>query len=893
MKMKIGLSILFAVLLAAIPAAAQSGLATPRGLRTEYLVNPLGIDVTHPRFSWRLSASARDEAQSAYEILVAENTDDLARMHGASWDSGKVASSDSFQAVYAGAALESGHTYYWEVRVWDSQGRPTAYSEPASFEMGLLSRDEWKGQWIGGGGELRKSFRLPGKVRRARVYVTALGYYELHLNGAKVGHRVLDPAFTTYTKRVLYATYDVTNDLHSGDNAIGAMLGGGWATLSGPFKPYYSQPELLLQMNVELADGKTFTLASDNTWKTAPGPVVSDSVYNGEIFDARRETPGWDSAGFDDSSWAAARVFPGTQGALSAEMMPPIRVVDEMVPRSVANPAPGVYVFDMGQNMTGWARLRVNGPRGARIELRYAELIYPNGMINRANLRTAKSRDIFILKGGPETLHAQFTYHGFRYVEVTGFPGTPGLGSLRGEVVHTAVRSVGEFAASKQILNQIQHLIYWSQLTNLMSIPTDCDQRDERQGWMGDAQVTAEEAMMNFDMAAFYTNFVRDIRDVQGPDGSITDTVPHKYGSRPADPAWGTAYPMICWHMWRQYGDRRILEENYDGLKKYVGFLQGIASGNVLTMSHYGDWVPIVHTDSAFVSDAYYYADVNILSEIAGVLGKTADQQTYAALAGSIKDALNQKFYDASKGVYANGTQTANAMAIELGLVPQQHDRQVASNLTNDITYYHNTHITTGFIGIKFLMPALVKIGRADLAYELASQTTYPSWGYMVKQGATTLWELWQDKSGPSMNSQDHIMFGSVGAWFYRALAGINLAEDGAGYRHIIIRPNIVEDLASASGTIGTMRGEVSSSWNHLPGKIELNVVIPPGADARVLVPQEEEMTDVTVRDGNRVIWDHDHYVAGDPGVSSASHSRRGVEFEIGSGRYSFTLTGE
>lgn len=904
MKIKIRLlSLILSLTLVAVMsavAAPQSGAAdapaAPFGLRTEYLTNPLGIDVLQPRFSWLLSDSSRGELQSAYQVLVAASPDDLTHQHGSAWDSGKVASDDSIQVAYAGKPLVSGHPYYWAVRVWDSQGRASAYSQPARFEMGLLSRDGWKGQWIGGGGELRKEFHLPGEVRRARVYVTALGYYELHLNGKKVGHRVLDPAFTTYPKRVLYATYDVTRDLHQGANTVGAMLGGGWATLSRgrSFKGYYAEPALLLQMNVELANGRVFTLASDGTWKAAPGPVVSDSVYNGEIYDARRETPGWDRPSYDDSAWAAARVMPGTEGALSAEMMPPIRVVDEMVPRSITNPAPGVYVYDMGQNMTGWARLRVSGPSGAEVKLRYAELIYPNGMINRANLRSAKSRDIFILKGGgPETFHARFTYHGFRYVEVTGFPGTPGLNSIRGEVVHSAVGTVGDFAASKQILNQIQHLIYWSQLTNLMSIPTDCDQRDERQGWMGDAQVTAEEAMMNFDMAAFYTNFVRDIHDVEAPNGTITDTVPHRYGGRPADPAWGTAYPLICWYMWQQYGDRRILEKNYEGLKKYVEFLRSIAQGNVLAFSRYGDWVPIVHTDNAFVSAAYYYDDVNILSQIAGVLGKTADEQNYAQLAGAIKDAVNQKFYNSATGEYANGTQTADAMAIDLGLVPQNLRGRVAGNLTNDIVYYHNTHITTGFIGIKFLMPALIKIGRADLAYDLAAQTTYPSWGYMIKEGATTLWELWQQKTGPSMNSQDHAMFGSVGAWFYRALAGINLSADGAGYRHIRIEPNVVEDLTSASGTIHTIRGTVSSSWNHSPGKITLDVVIPIGADATVLVPQEEEMTNVTLRESGHVVWQNGQYVAGDAGVSGAALKDNGVEVKIGSGHYSFVLTGE
>jgi alpha-L-rhamnosidase len=878
----------------AVTARAQPGPSAPFSLRCEYLVNPLGIDVRQPRFSWLLQDSERDESQSAYQVLVATSPALLAKGTGDQWDSGKAPSDNTAQVAYAGKPLESGRTYYWKVRSWDKEGRASPYSEPASFGMGLLSRDDWKGKWISGGNELRKSFRLPAAVVRARVYVTALGYYILYVNGKRIGHKVLDPAFTTYSKRVLYSTYDVSSDLKPGLNAIGVMLGGGWATLSNgnAFHGYYSNPALLLQMNVELEGGRTFSLASDGSWKAAQGPILEDSVYNGEVYDARRETPGWDRPGFDDSAWKDAQVVEGSQGILSAEMMPPIRVVDEIVPVAITNPEPGFYVYDMGQNISGWARLRVRGPRGTRMLLRYAELVYPDGMINRANIRNAKSRDIYILKGGGwETYHAHFTYHGFRYVEVTGFPGTPGLDSIRGEVVHTDVKPAGSFLASKQILNEVQHLIHWSQLTNLMSIPTDCDQRDERQGWMGDTQVTAQEAMMNFGMAAFYTNFIRDIHDVQGPDGTLTDTVPHRYGSRPADPAWGTAYPQLVWYMWQQYGDRRILEENYDGVKKYVEFLRSRAHNNILAYSYYGDWVSLLETPGAFVSACYYYYDVQILSQMAQVLGKTADAQAYAQLATQIRDAMNQKFLNS--GNYANGTQTANAMALALGLPPAQSRGDVAGNLYNDIVYYHNTHVTTGFIGVDWLMPALTETGHPDVAYELATQTTYPSWGYMVKKGATTLWELWQDKTGPSMNSHDHAMFGSVGAWYYHALAGIRQKPGTAAYRHVVIDPQVVEDLHWASGTIHSIRGVVSSTWVHKPGEIKLHVIVPDSADASVVMPQEEQWTQVVVHEGNQVVWQDGHFVSGDPGVTGAALTEGRITLEIGSGDYSFAARGQ
>lgn len=888
-------ALLFSLSSAAGSGYAQTGPSAPSSLRCEYLVNPLGIDVRQPRFFWVPEDSSRSEAQAAYQILVSTDPARLEQNHGDWWDSGKVASAEFTQVVYAGKPLESGQTYYWKVRWWDAQGQASPYSPAAHFSMGLLDRSEWKGKWIGGGNELRTEFKIPGEVTRAYAYISGVGYYELRINGKKIGRDVLDPAWTTYDQRVLYSTYDVTSNLREGENAVGVMLGEGW----------YGSRALMFQLNIELAGGKRMSVESGPAWKAAQGPIVSDGVWNGEVYDARKETPGWDSPGFDDASWAAAQVIEGPKGVLSAEMMPPIRVVDSMVPLRMTNPEPGVYVYDMGQNMSGWARLRVAGPRGTQVKMRFAEVLYDDGMINRDNIREAKSRDIYILKGeGTEVYEPRFTYHGFRYVELTGFPGTPGLDTIRGRVARSGVATVGSFVASKPILNQIQRLIYWSQTTNLFSIPTDCDQRNERQGWMGDAQVTAEEAMLNFDMAAFYTNFIRDIRDAQKPDGEIPDTVPHRYGSYPADPAWGTAYPLLAWHMWQQYGDRRILEENYDGLKEYVEFLRSRATDNVLSYSYYGDWVAIEPTPGALVSDAYYYEDVRILAQVAQILGKPDDAQTYSQRAAQIKDAFNRKFLDTATANYAGGTQTANAMALNLDLAPAERGGAfafsvrdaVAFHLTNDIVYGHNTHVTTGFIGVQHLMEALTKIGRSDLAYELATQTTYPSWGYMVSRGATTLWELWQDKTGPSMNSHDHAMFGSVGAWFYQALGGINLAGDSAkdvGYRRLQIDPQVVEDLRWASATVQTIRGTVSSSWTHSPGQITLDVTVPVGSAARIVVPKDVEMTDITVYEGQQIVWEKGHYVSGDEGITGGTATPEGISFDVGSGSYSFRLVGK
>ena len=902
-KMSAGFTGLVAMICAWIPLAAQSpgGPGAPDTLRCEYMEDPLGVDISVPRFEWVLRHSERGEKQTAYQVLVATKADLLKQDRGDQWDSGKVTSEDSIQVVYGGRPLESGQNYFWKVRYWDKEGRASEYSNPAHFSTGLLKPSEWKASWIGGGtvkgNEFRKEFTIHGKVTNAKIYVAALGYYELRVNGHRIGHKVLDPAWTTYPKRVLYSTYDLTPVLKEGANAIGVMLGGGWATqeVDGS-EIYYKEPAVLVQMNADLEAGKQVNIVSDGSWKTAPGPVVESSVYGGEVYDARKETPGWDQPGFAETGWSAAQVVEGSAGARSSEMMPPIRIVDEMTPLKMTTPSPGVYIFDMGQNMSGWVRLHLEGPAGTKVKLRYAEELYDNGMINRENIRAGKSRDIYILRGGGEEIYeARFTYHGFRYVEVTGFPGTPSLDSVRGEVVHSAVKTIGSFAASTQVLNDIQRIIRWSQVTNLMGVPTDCDQRDERQGWMGDAQATAEEAMMNFDMAAFYTNFIRDIGDAQRDDGAVPDTVPLKYGNYEADLGWQTAYPLLVKYMWEQYGDRRIIEQNEAGLKKYIEYLRRNAKDDVFAtkLGHEGDWVELAHTPHDYISDFWYLYDVQIMAGFEKTLGHDGDAQMYAKLTQNIADAFNRTYFHPDTAQYANGTQAANAMALFLDLPPKDRRDEVTENLTNDVLYFHNTHVTTGFIGVKFLMPALTATGHSDLAYDLAAQTTYPSWGYMVSRGATTLWELWQDKAGPSMNSHDHIMFGSVGAWFYQALVGINQPASGSAYRHIVIHPQAAHGLQWASGTVKTIRGTVESSWSRNSDGLTIKVQVPVGSDAHVMVPRSQELSGITVEESGKAVWANGQYVPGVAGITGASKEDDGIAFDLGSGAYSFRLKGQ
>ena len=874
---------------------AAEGPLAPVNLRCEYLTNPVGIDVRQPRLAWVDLHTGRAQMQSAYQLLVASSPDLLAQNKGDLWDTGKTASDDPTQVVYNGKPLESNHSYFWKVRYWDKDGNATEYSRPASFDVALLSADDWKGQWIGGANQLRQEFTLAETPRRARANICGLGYYELRLNGAKIGNNYLDPGWTTFDKRDLYVTYDITANLHRGANAVGVRLGEGW----------FKSRVLLVQIEIELASGKHVTVSSGPTWKVKSGPIVSDSVWDGEVYDARLETNGWDQSGFKDDDWAPAQIVKAPGGVLSAQMMPPIQDVDSMVPVGLTNPRPGVYVYDMGQNFSGWVDLHVSGPRGARVQLRFSELLYDTGMINRENIRAAKARDIYILRGdGEECYHPTFTYHGFRYVEVTGYPGTPSLDSLRGHVVHTAVKTTGSFVASKPLLNQIHKIIRWSDLTNLHSVPTDCPQRNERMGWMGDAQVSSEGLMLNFDMTAFYTNFLRDMRDDQGADGSITDTVPFGgYGSRPADPAWGTAFPLITWYVYQQTGDRRIVEENYDGIKKYLEDLQRLAPDNVLRYTLYGDWVATEKTPGAEVSDFYYYYDTLVLSKMAAALGKSADAETYAQRAVVIKDAFNKEFFDPKTFNYTTGTQTANDLPLFLDMVPKEYRGKVAGNLIDNILYDHDSHLTTGLAGLRYLFPTLTQVGQSALAYDVVTQTTFPSWGYMLANGATTVWELWQCKVGPHMNSQNHHMMGSIDAWFYEGLAGINVDPEQPGYRHIRIEPQVTRDLTSVSASVGTVRGEVTSSWSHEPGVITLQVDVPVNSTATIAIPQEDEMTDVTVHEGDRTIWEKGHFVEGTPGLSSGipadarvmsgAFQDRRVRFEVGSGHYVFRLTGE
>lgn len=911
-------------------------------LRCEYLSDPIGIDTTFPRFSWELEHPERGQRQSAYHILVASSQDLLRTNTGDLWDSGKVLSNQSVNVLYAGDALKSDAAFSWKVRAWDGHDQVSAYSSTAIFETGLLRAEEWQGEWItrttGEGSPLfRQEFTLQKPVKRARLYISGLGYYEARINGRKVGKHVLDPGWTDYENTILYASFDVTGFLQTGSNAIGVMVGNGRfcppdevvSKNPNPLKKYGQQPVLLAQLNIEYSDGAFAHVSTNSLWKTAPGPILWNDIYDGETYDARLERSGWDFPGYNDADWQPAEQAQNPGGQMVSQTgCPPIKVVRTILPQTFTTPEMGVFVYDFGQNFTGWVKLHVRGPRGTTVKIRYAELLHENGAINPLPNRSANATDVYILKGeGEECFEPRFTYHGFRYVEMTGFPGTPALESLEGCVVHSAVPPSGRFLCSNALINQIHQNVLWGQLSNLMSIPTDCPQRDERLGWLGDAHLTVEEAIHNFEMAGFYTKWMRDIRDAQKDNGSVPDVVPTHWNLYPADPAWGIACILIPWEVYRYYGDRQILEQNYPMMKSYLEFLQSLAQDDMLYLSKYGDWCPPWHVNSMdtpqeLVSQWCYYYGTVTLSNIARILEKQEDSAVFAAKAERIRDVFNNRFLQGNrysgeqqtqylKFIPAQVTaeeravmeehlartlevhsQTAHVLALYLDLTPPDKKQAVLQSLIDDIVVLHGKHVNTGIIGTRYLLDVLSENGYADLALQLVTQTTYPGWGYMVKEGATTLWERWEYLTEVGMNSQNHIMLGSVDAWFYRYLAGIQIDRAESGWKFFRIQPHIAGDLQFVNASVQTVKGLVSSHWIRSHRSLEFHVTVPVNSQVAVSVPKIG-LEDVVITESETVIWKDGKPIQSVSGVSGGCEEKDFVTFEVGSGTYCFHVRGQ
>lgn len=796
------------------------------------------------------------------------------------WDSGRVTSSD-VAAEYAGKPLKDYQQAFWRVRTWSPDGAISPWSESGRWSVGPAHEEDWHGsEWIArevllentqekmpgdvspipepshiAAPYLRKEFEARGSLRSALLTVSGLAYAEVYVNGTKLGASTeRDPGFTNFERRVLYVTHDVMELLVEGHNAMGAILGTGWydvhdvATWHFNTAPWRQRPRVRITLAMQYANGSREFVVSDETWHCATGPILRDGIYTGETYDARLEMPGWSAVGFDASKWTPALVVEAPRGRLVPLSCEPIRITDTLSPKAITQPAPGVFIVDMGQNFSGHVQLRLKGPSGHAITMRYAEILNGDGTLNSTPIdhfmekttpRQPFQQDTYICKGtGEDEIWEQrFSYSGFQYVEVTNFPGTPTLDNFRGRFAHTDVTSAGEFLCSDEIATKIQHAARWSYLSNAQSYPTDCPQR-EKNGWTGDAGLAVECGLMNFQSSAFYNKWLDDFADAQRPDGGVPVLVPNGgwgNGERwPGDlcPPWDAAYPIIVWNVYRYGGDRRVIARHVEPLKRYVEFfLKHRGSSGLVNGLGLGDWSPWkTQTPLDFISNAYLYLDLSLLVQMYEALEALELSKHYRGLRDQVFAAFQRQFYDAKTHRYANGSQTAQSTALYFGLVPEAERAGVFAEMARDVEQMG--HLDTGILGAKHLLRALSAGGRTDLAFHLATQQQLPGWGYWMKVGATTLWEGW--KAGPSYN---HIMFGDVSAWFYAWIAGIQQENDSVGFKEIVFRPNPVGSLKNASANYMSPHGRISSAWQVEGDRMHIALEVPCSSSARLVLP--------------------------------------------------------
>jgi alpha-L-rhamnosidase len=881
-------------------------------LKCEYKADPVGIDVLAPRLSWKIESPQRNTLQTAFEIRAAENLTDLASGNRLAWNSGKVESGQSIHVVYKGLAPKSRQRLFWQVRVWDNHGNASDWSKPAYWEMGLLSAGEWQAEWIqpdltedpnisNPARVVRKEFNVEKPVARARLYVTALGLYDAELNGKRVGDQVLTPGWTAYDSRLQYQTYDVTPLVQQGGNAIGVTIGDGWFRgnlgYSRRRNTYGMRSAVLAQLELTFQDGSRSVVVTDGTWKASTGPILMSDIYNGETYDARLEKSGWSKAGFNDVNWAGVAEIDHSKEILVAPAGPPVKRIQEIKPVKLLRTPAGERVIDMGQNMVGWVRFSVQGPAGAKVVLRHFEVLDKAGNVYTANLRVARQRIEYTLKGqGTETFEPHFTFQGFRYVAIDEWPGEPAPDQFTAVVVHSDISPTGSFECSDPMINQLQHNIQWGQKGNFVDVPTDCPQRDERLGWTGDAQVFARTACFNADVAAFYTRWLKDVAADQKPSGAVPHVLPNVLNrknptSNAGSAGWADAAVIVPWTVYLCYGDQRILEQQYKSMKAWVDYMAAKAGSTYLwnTDYTYGDWLafatnksdyPGATTAKDFVCEAYFARSTDLLQRIATILGKTEDAKKYADLLANIKKAFRGEFVTAN-GRLVSDTQTAYSLALAFDLLPENQRAGAARRLAEDVNNFK--HITTGFLGTPVICHALSDFGYYDEAFMLVNRKEYPSWLYPITQGATTIWERWDGLKpdgtfqDAGMNSFNHYAYGAIGDWLYRVVAGIEIDPEQPGYKHILIQPHPGGGLTNASASIDSMYGKVSSAWNIRENRMTFRLEVPPNTTATVKLPRAK-LEDV-MESGKKVDA---------AGISNPAQTGGQVIMNVGSGAYEF-----
>ncbi len=865
---------------------------TPSGLRCEWQTQPIAIQTDTPRFSWMMSGTRPGLSQTAYRVFVSHSHSEIAKHVGTEWDSGRLDSSASLQIRYAGTKLTSSTPYFWTVELWDQDGAPH-FSDIATFQTGLLRQNDWNALWIAAAQSperetslplFRREFKIDKRVARAMVYISGLGQYELHLNGQKLGKAVLAPGWTDYRKTVLYNAFDITNSLKKGDNVFGVSLGNGMYNVERTkgrytkFKGSFGEPKLLFQAQITFTDGTSTQIVSDHSWYTVQGPITFSSIYGGEDYDARLEQPGWDKPGFKQKEWLQAQETEGSGGKFEAQQSPPIEVAQTFDTRKTSEPQPGVFVYDLGQNFSGWPVIAVKGPRGSSVKLIAGELLDRNGL---ASQRSSGGPQWFTytLKGnGVEEWHPNFTYWGFRYVQVerTADAGVyPEVLSVRGEFTHAAAEPVGTFESSSTLLNNIHELIDKAIQSNLQSVLTDCPHR-EKLGWLEQSHLAGSALTFNFDLATTYEKIAQDMDDAQQPDGLVPDIAPEytvfEAGFRDS-PEWGSAIVLDPWLAYQTYGDTEIVAAHYDAMKRYVAYLSTKSEKNILAYG-LGDWYDIGPGDPGeskltslgVTATAFYYQDLVTLSKCAHLLNKPQDEALFRQQADAVKEAFNAKFYSPDIHAYDHNSQTAYALALVTGIAPDADRTILLEKLVSDIRA-HNNHTTAGDIGFHYVVKALTDGGRSDVLFDMLSRTDSPSYGYQLQKGATALTEAWD--ANPQ-SSQNHFMLGHAEEWFYRGLAGIDFDYSRPHDQRLIIQPAIVGNLTSAAATYDSVFGLISSSWLRSEAQLTLTIEVPPNLTAQVIFPAAQVVPDTSA------------------GVKLLRSSANQSVYQVPSGRYIF-----